>query len=94
MLVTTAPRSIMRAGRAIAEGTVPAKLTQRGLVSRDPDVHGDDAVFAGTRVPVESLVDWLAGGYDLDEYLENFPSVKREQALGALELLREALLAE
>lgn len=70
------------------------KVTQRGLVSRDPEVHSGDAVFAGTRVPVESLVDWLEGGYDLDEFLENFPSVKREQVLHALEILREALLAE
>jgi len=39
-------------------------------------------------------VDWLEGGYDLDEYLDNFPSVKREQVISALELMREALLSE
>lgn len=72
---------------------MPAKVTQHGLVSRDPEVHSGDAVFAGTRVPVESLVDWLASGYDLDAFLENFPSVAREQVLAALELLRAALLA-
>ncbi len=63
------------------------------LVSRDPEVHSGDAVFVGTRVPVVSLIDWLEGGYDLDEYLDSFPSVRREQVIAALEILREALLA-
>lgn len=64
------------------------------LVSRDPEVHSGDAVFVGTRVPVASLVDWLEGGYDIDEYLDSFPSVRRELVIAALEILREALLAE
>lgn len=64
------------------------------LVSRDPEVHGGDAVFVGTRVPVDTLVDYLEGGYTLDEFLDHFPTVKREQAIAALEILREALLAE
>jgi uncharacterized protein (DUF433 family) len=51
-------------------------------------------VFVGTRVPVVSLVDWLEGGYDLNEYLDSFPSVRHEQVIAALEILREALLAE
>ncbi len=64
------------------------------LVSRDPEVHSGDAVFVGTRVPVVSLIDWLEGGYDLDEYLDSFPSVRREQVIAALEILREALLTK
>ena len=64
------------------------------LVSRDQEVHSGDAVFVGTRVPVVSLVDWLEGGYNLDEYLDSFPSVKREQVIAALEILRETLLVE
>jgi uncharacterized protein (DUF433 family) len=64
------------------------------VVSRDPEILGGDAAFRGTRVPVVSLVDWLEGGYSLDEYLDNFPSVKREQAVAALEILREVLLSE
>ena len=64
------------------------------LVNRDPEIHGGDAVFAGTRVPVETLVDYLEGGDTLDTFLDNFPSVRREQALAALELLREFLLAK
>lgn len=63
------------------------------LVTRDPEIHSGDAVFGGTRVPVETLVDWLEGGDTIDDFLENFPSVRREQALAALELLREVLLS-
>lgn len=64
------------------------------LVSRDPEVHSGDAVFVGTRVPVETLVDYLKGGDTIYEFLENFPSVRREQAMAALELLREVLLSK
>jgi uncharacterized protein (DUF433 family) len=63
-------------------------------VSRDQEVHGGEAVFAGTRVPVVSLVDWLEGGYGIDEYLNSFPSVRREQAIATPEILKEALLTE
>lgn len=71
-----------------------AIVTQRGLVSRDPEIHSGDPVFAGTRVPVHTLVDYLEGGYDLDEFIDDFPTASRQQATAALELLREALLAE
>jgi len=66
---------------------------QRGVVSRDPEVHSGDPVFAGTRVPVDTLVDYLEGGDTLNEFLDNFPTVSREQAIAALELMREALYA-
>jgi len=64
---------------------------QRGVVSRDPEVHSGDPVFADARVPVDTLVDYLEGGDTLDEFLDNFPTVSREQAIAALELMREAL---
>jgi uncharacterized protein (DUF433 family) len=64
------------------------------LVSRDPEVHGGDAVFTGTRVPVDALVDYLQGGHNVEEFLNHFPSVRREQAIAALEVLRDILLAE
>jgi uncharacterized protein (DUF433 family) len=63
------------------------------LVSRDPAVHGGDAVFTGTRVPVATLVDYLEADHPLDEFLDHFPSVRREQAIAALEILRDTLLA-
>ncbi len=64
------------------------------LVSRDPEVHSGDAVFAGTRVPVETLVDWLQGGDTINDFLENYPSVRPEQVMAALELLRDLLLSK
>jgi len=51
-------------------------------------------VFFGTRVPVKNLFDYLKSGDSLDEFLEDFPSVSREQAIAALELAREALAAD
>lgn len=67
---------------------------QHDLVSRDPAVHHGDPVFVGTRVPVETLVNCLEDGYDVEEFLDDFPTVSREQAYAALEMLRKALLSE
>ncbi len=55
------------------------------LVTQSPDVAWGAAVFAGTRVPVEILFDYLESGETLDEFLRQFPTVSREQALGVLE---------
>ena len=54
------------------------------IFRRDPDILGGTPVFVGTRVPVKSLFDYLEGGETLDEFLHQFPSVKREQAIAAL----------
>ncbi len=62
------------------------------VVHSDPDILGGTPVFVGTRVPVQSLFDYLEGGETLDEFLHQFPSVKREQAVAALELARDALV--
>jgi uncharacterized protein (DUF433 family) len=59
-------------------------------VSANPNVLGGAVVFRGTRVPVQSLVDYLADGYSLDQFLEFFPSVEREDAEVFLQLLRDA----
>jgi len=64
------------------------------VISRDPEIHSGETVFAGTRVPVETLVDYLESGHDLGEFLDHFPSVSREQAIAALEIMRAALLVE
>ena len=64
-----------------------------GVVHSDPDILGGTPVFVGTRVPVKSLFDYLEGGETLDEFLTQFPSVKREQAVAALELARDTVLA-
>jgi len=63
------------------------------VVQSNPDILGGTPVFVGTRVPVQSLFDHLEGGDALDEFLHQFPSVKREQAIAALDLARDSLLA-
>jgi uncharacterized protein (DUF433 family) len=54
------------------------------VISTSPDVMGGTPVFAGTRVPVENLVDYLEGGESIDDFLEGFPSVTREQVIAVL----------
>ena len=54
-------------------------------ITIDPDIVSGTPVFRGTRVPVQTLFDYLVDGYTLDEILENFPSVKREDAITVLE---------
>ena len=63
------------------------------IVHRNPDILGGTPVFVGTRVPAQSLFDHLEGGDTLDEFLRQFPFVKREQAIAALDLARDSLLA-
>jgi uncharacterized protein (DUF433 family) len=57
----------------------------------DPEILGGIPVFVGTRVPVKNLFDYLEGGDRLEDFLDQFPSVSREQAIAALELAEEAL---
>jgi uncharacterized protein (DUF433 family) len=59
------------------------------IVHSDPEILGGKPVFVGTRVPLKTLYDHLEAGDSLDEFLESFPSVSREQAVAALELARE-----
>jgi uncharacterized protein (DUF433 family) len=66
--------------------------TRPPVVHSDPDILGGTPVFVGTRVPVQSLFDYLEGGDTLDEFLRQFPSVQREQAVAALDLARDSLL--
>lgn len=61
------------------------------VISRSPDIMSGAAVFAGTRVPVQTIIDYLAGGHPLDEFLDDFPTVRREQALELLERVKGLL---
>jgi uncharacterized protein (DUF433 family) len=66
--------------------------TITNIVHADPEILGGTPVFVGTRVPVQSLFDYLEGGESLEEFLRQFPSVKRDQAIATLETACEALL--
>jgi uncharacterized protein (DUF433 family) len=64
-------------------------MRKEEIVSRDPDVMNGELVFAGTRVPVEILVQHLAAGDSLDRFLDDFPTVAREQAIAYLRMTLE-----
>jgi uncharacterized protein (DUF433 family) len=55
------------------------------IITRDPEILGGTPVFRGTRVPFAALLDYLEGGQTLDEFLDDFPTVARDAAIGALE---------
>lgn len=57
----------------------------RGVVHSDPDIMGGTPVFVGTRVPLQNLIDCLEGGESVEEFLEAFPTVTREQAIAVIE---------
>ena len=65
----------------------------RPVVHIDPEVMGGTPVFTGTRVPFQTLLDYLEGGDSLDVFLDDFPTVSREIAVAALEQAKDALLA-
>ena len=67
--------------------------TLNSIIHSDPEILGGVPVFVRTRVPVKTLLDYLEAGDCLDEFLDDFPSVKREQAVAALHLARELLEA-
>jgi uncharacterized protein (DUF433 family) len=67
--------------------------TEPLAVHSDPDILSGTLVFVGTRVPFQALLDYLEAGDPLDEFLTDFPSVTREQAVAALEQAKEALVA-
>ena len=61
------------------------------VIVKDPDVLGGTPVFRGTRVPFQALLDYLEGGQNLDEFIDDFPTVTREAAVSALELANSVL---
>ena len=63
------------------------------VVHSNPDIMGGTPVFVGTRVPFQTLLDYLEAGDPLGDFLEDFPTVTREQAVAALEQAKQALLA-
>jgi uncharacterized protein (DUF433 family) len=62
------------------------------VISRSPEVMGGAAVFAGTRVPVQTLIDYLEAGDSISDFLAGFPTVSREKVIAFLEAARDRLL--
>ena len=67
---------------------------RKAVIHSDPDILGGTPVFVGTRVPLQNLIDYLEAGDSLDDFLDSFPTVTREQAIAALEQAKEALLSD
>jgi uncharacterized protein (DUF433 family) len=66
----------------------------RNVVHSDPEIMGGTPVFRGTRVPVQTLLDYLEAGHSLTEFLNDFPSVTREQTIAVLEHAKNLLVAD
>jgi uncharacterized protein (DUF433 family) len=69
-----------------------AKTETKGVIHSDPGILGGTPVFVGTRVPLKNLIDYLESGHPLNEFLDDFPSVTREQAVAALEEAKNLLI--
>ena len=64
----------------------------KGIVHTDPKIMGGTPVFIGTRVPLQNLVDYLEGGESIEDFLDAFPTVKREQVIAVIEAGKQAIL--
>ena len=64
----------------------------KGVIHRDPEIMGGTPVFAGTRVPLQNLIDYLEGGESIDDFLDGFPSVRREQVIAVIEAAKLKVL--
>jgi uncharacterized protein (DUF433 family) len=70
------------------------KRMDTSVIVKNPEILGGVPVFVGTRVPFQALLDYLEGGQTLDEFLDHFPTVTREAAIGALEEAKALVLAQ
>ena len=64
----------------------------KGIVHSDPETMGGTPVFVGTRVPLQNLIDYLEGGESIEDFLDAFPTVKREQVIAVIEAGRHTIL--
>jgi uncharacterized protein (DUF433 family) len=79
-------------GRSAARDNGEVKSSE--TIHSSPGILGGTPVFVGTRVPFQTLIDYLEQSQTLDEFLEDFPSVTREQAIAALDLAKDSLLMQ
>ena len=73
-------------------GSGYAEPMKQQIVCRDPEIMGGTPVFCGTRVPVQTLLDYIEAGESIDQFLEGFPSVSREQVIAFLEEAKDRLV--
>jgi uncharacterized protein (DUF433 family) len=64
----------------------------KDIIHSDPDIMGGTPVFVGTRVPLQNLIDSLEGGESIEDFLDGFPSVKREQVIAVIEAAKLQML--
>ena len=69
-------------------------MIDTNLITSDPEIMSGTPIFTGTRVPLQTLFDYIEGGDPLEEFLEDFPTVKREHAIAVLEQSKGLLLAQ
>ena len=68
-------------------------MKMNSVIRIDPEIMSGAPCFAGTRVPIQNLIDYLEGGDSIEDFLEDFPSVRREQVIAFLEEAKESALA-
>jgi uncharacterized protein (DUF433 family) len=91
-MVTPSAVVMVSINRADLHRQIDELSTERlAVVERSSDIMGGLPVFRGTRVPARALLDYLAAGDSLETFLDDFPSVRREQAIALLELTRELM---
>lgn len=64
------------------------------IIASSPDVMGGTPVFAGTRVPIQTFIDYIKGGESIDDFLEGFPTVSKEQILLFLDEVKEQMIKQ
>ncbi len=67
---------------------------QYGAINIDPETMGGTPVFNGTRVPIQTLFDYMEGGDDLNEFLDDYPTISKEAAIQVLEMAKKSLTSE
>jgi len=93
VIFTLAPRNPDRNASSAQRFSLEV-LMDFAIVTRDPEIMSGALCFAGTRVPVKNLFDYLEGSSSLEEFLEDFPSVSRERAVAVLEAAHQSLAAD
>lgn len=78
----------------VARGILGLAMDTKEIVHTDPEILGGTPVFVGTRVPVDALIDFLESGETIEDFLENYPGVSREQIFAFLEEASQALVAK